>query len=255
METIDHTTPWHAWRVALAIAVIAAAPLARAAEPVPAVPLYEAVYEVDYKGKNVGTSQFAVRYDAEHSVYEFSSRTVPKGLLKLLNPNPVVERSQFRVADGRIRPVESWYEDGSRKGEKNFHIVFDWDRRVATVTGDGGRREVALKDASFDRGSLQIALMYDLLATGKPGVYLPATDDMPEPYEYTDNGEADMTSGVGELPTRSLVQQRPNSSRSTWLWLAPKLSYLPVRIEQRKNGEVQTALTLTSVSGLPAVAN
>ena len=71
-----------------------------------------------------------------------------KGLLKLVRPNPAIERSEFRVDADGLRPLEFWYEDGSRSGEDNLHIVFDWDRRVATVSTAAARRELALPDAA-----------------------------------------------------------------------------------------------------------
>jgi hypothetical protein len=36
------------------------------------------------------------------------------------------------------------------------------------------------------------------------------------------------------------------------LWVAPTLSFLPVRVEQRRDNEVQTSFLLTSVEGLAA---
>jgi hypothetical protein len=220
---------------------------ARAAEP--AVPVYSAVYQVEYKGRTVGTTEFAVTFDAATNAYEFTSRTTARGLLKLLAPaNPVVERSHFLVVNDRVRPVEFWYEDG-RKGENNKHVEFDWDKRVAVVSAKDGRREVALDDSTLDSGSVQVALMQDLIKTGHPGKYSLATDEA-KSYEYVDRGEATTTTGVGTLATRSFVQQREGSSRSTWLWAAPELRYLPARIESRKDNEVQTALTLMSVEGI-----
>jgi uncharacterized protein DUF3108 len=216
----------------------------------PAIQTYTATYQVEYKGKNVGTSEFKVVYDDAQGVYEFSSRTVLKGFLKLASPNPVIERSRFRVDDGRIQPLEFWYEDGSRKGEDNLHAVFDWDGRVAIVSGADFRREIALEDGALDRATLQVALMRDLNATGRPGRYLFADEDGLKAYEYTDNGDATTPTGLGSLATKALVQQRVGSTRATWLWMAPELAYLPVRIEQRRDGEVQNALTLASVEGL-----
>ena len=61
-----------------------------------------------------------------------------------------------------------------------------------------------------------------------------------------------MQTGSGSVATRILTQQRAGSSRVTWLWVAPELRFLPVRIEQRRDGEVQTAFELLSVSGLSA---
>ncbi len=80
---------------------------------------YRAVYDVEYKGKSLGTAEFSVSYDAKREIYRFESTAHAKGFLKLVRPNPVIERSEFRVADGAIRPLEFWYEDGSRYGEDN----------------------------------------------------------------------------------------------------------------------------------------
>lgn len=215
-----------------------------------AVPTYTATYQVEYKGKDLGTSEFSVRHSADSDVYEFSSRTVAKGLLKLMSPNPVIERSKFRVTDAGIVPLEFTYEDGSRKGEDNVHIAFDWERRIATVTDSSGRREIALRAGALDRGSLQVALMRDLATTGRPAHYLVADEEAVKDYVYMEHGETTTATGIGSLATRELMQQREGSSRSTWLWVAPDLGFLPVRIEQRRDGEVQTAFTLASVTGL-----
>lgn len=236
------------WLLLAALAL--AMPEARSADAT--VATYTATYSVEYKGKKAGTSEFSVRHIVDRDVYEFTSRTLAKGLLKLARPNPAVERSQFRLAGNVVRPLEFWYEDGSRSGEDNLHIVFDWERRVATVSSASARREMAVPDGTLDRGSLQVALMRDLAMAGQPGRYELADEDSVGTYEYTDNGAATMTTGVGSLATRILVQQRTGSSRATWLWVAPELRFLPVRIEQRRDGEVQTAFTLIAIDGLGA---
>jgi hypothetical protein len=232
------------------VALLTAAAFATQAAEDPTVATYTATYRAQYKGKEAGTAEFAVRYLADRDLYEFSSRVLAKGLLKLARPNPAVERSHFRVGSDGLQPLEFWYEDGSRSGEDNFHIVFDWDRRIATVSNEGGRREMALEGPALDRGSLQVALMRDLASTGAPRTYRLADEDSVADYEYTDNGTATMQTGAGSLETRILTQQRAGSSRATWLWVAPELGFLPVRIEQRRDGEVQTAFELQSVTGL-----
>ncbi len=235
---------------ALSITLLAAAaPATTRAEM--GIPTYTAIYNVEYKGKNLGTSEFSVTYDAKQDLYEFMSRTSVKGLLKLVSPNPAIERSQFKVTGGKITPIEFWYEDGSRKGDSNAHLTFDWQRNVAIVADKNGRREIKIEPGALDRGSIQVALMRDLILNGKPGgTYLMTDDESVAPYDYVDNGETVTATGLGDIPTRSFVQHRENSSRTTTLFMAPGLSFLPVRIEQAKNGELQTAFTLESVEGL-----
>ena len=236
------------WSVLAVVAL--AAPAAQGAET--DIATYTATYRVAYKGREAGTAEFSVRYLADRDVYEFSSRVMAKGMLKLARPNPAVERSEFHVAAGAIQPLQFWYEDGSRSGEDNFHIEFDWQRRVAMVDSAEARREFALPEAALDRGSLQVALMHDLATTGTARTLKLADEDGIVEYEYTDNGTATMTTGAGPVATRVLTQQRAGSSRVTSLWVAPELRFLPVRIEQRRDGEVQTAFELVKVDGLGA---
>jgi hypothetical protein len=234
----------------LIFAGVALACSAATAAPDPTVTTYTATYRVEYKGKEAGTAELGVRYVAEHDLYEFSSRTLAKGLLKLARPNPAVDRSHFRVDGGTVRAIEFWYEDGSRSGEDNAHIVFDWERKIATVSTSEARREVALPEGALDRGSVQVALMRDLKSGREPRAYTLADDDSVATYEYADNGTVTVETGVGSVTARVLTQQRAGSSRVTWLWLAPELEFVPVRIEQRRDGEVQTVFTLVGVDGL-----
>jgi hypothetical protein len=234
-----------AWMIAAALAV--AAGEARGAEP--GVTTYKATYRVEYKGKEAGVSDWSVR-ELGDGRYEFLARITPKGMLKLIRPKPTIERSQFRVEGGALRPLEYWYEDGSRSGEDNWHLVFDWDRHVATVSTADARRELAVPEHALDIGTLKAAVMRDFAAKGAPGPYDIADEDSVGAYEYTDGGRATVETGVGPLDTQLFVQRRAGSSRSTWLWAAPTLEFLPVRIEQRRGDEVQTAFLLTAVEGI-----
>src|SRR5262245_15056124 len=238
-------TRW--WLMTAALAVAAD----QAARADAAVATYTATYLVEYKGKEAGVSEWSVR-DLGDGRYEYQARITPKGMLKLIRPKPTIERSQFRVEGAAFRPLEYWFEVGSRSGEDNWHLVFDWDRHVATVTTAEARRELAVPDAVLDIGTLKAAVMRDLVAKGAPGPYEIADEDSVGTYEYTDSGPATLATGVGSLETHLFVQHRAGSSRSTWLWVAPKLGFLPVRIEQRRNDEVQTSFLLQSVNGLAA---
>ena len=238
-------TRW--WVMAAALAVAAD----EASGSDAAVTTYTATYRVEYKGKEAGVSEWSVR-DLGDGRYEFQARITPKGMLKLIRPKPTIERSQFRVEGAAYRPLEYWFEDGSRSGEDNWHLVFDWQRKVATVTTTEARREIAVPDVALDIGTLKAAVMRDLATTGAPGPYEIADKDSVGKYEYTASGPATLATGVGSLETQLFVQHREGSSRSTWLWAAPTLGFLPVRVEQRRNDEVQTSFLLQSVKGLAA---
>jgi hypothetical protein len=215
------------------------------------VQTYSATYTAEAKGKELGLSTFSVRYIPERMVYEFKSETMAKGFLKLAVPNPVIQRSEFRVTAAGIEPLEFWYEDGSRNHDGNVHIVFDWQRKVATTNSKHGRKEFPIQPGAIDSGTIQVALMHDLATAGKPGRYLLTDENSVTEYVYQDQGDAQTATGMGKLKTHAYNQQRQGASRINWIWLLPDMKFLPARIEQRKDGEVNSAFTLKSVSGIP----
>ena len=57
---------------------------------------------------------------------------------------------------------------------------------------------------------------------------------------------------LGAYSTRAFVQERDGSSRQTFIWAAPDLNHLPLRIEQKRNGETRMVFLLESVDWVSA---
>ena len=216
----------------------------------PAIPTYRAEYEVEYKGKRVGSSQFSVTYQPDNRRYRFESVSRFRGIPRLLRPNPVIERSEFAFFDGAIRPMEFQYQDGSRSGEDNFQVTFDWEAGLATTTTEDRTVELELRRGVLDRGSMQVAVMADMAAPGGPDRYVLADENALRTYRYSPNGSAQLQTGLGSIDALGFIQQREGSSRRTLIWAAPELRYLPVRMEQQRDGETRTAFILQSVQWL-----
>ena len=210
---------------------------------------YQSEYEVRYKGRRVARAEFSVTSgaDGEHI---FQSVTRARGIWRLASPNPAIENSRFSVVGDRLAPVHFDYQDGSRKGEDNYSVEFDAAGEQIRVVGAGGALELPFEDYLLDRGSLQVALMHDLSQCRTPGPYRYVDDDGIRTYQYERLDDLETDTGVGTLSTVRFSQAREGSSRTTILWLAPTLSYLPVRIEQIRNGEVETVFTLEDVDGI-----
>lgn len=237
-------------RQSLVLGACALLALAVSAAAEPMLPTFEARYEVRYKGRKLGQSEHSVTYDAERDVYRFESVTTARGLARLLRPRPAIERSEFRLSEDTIKPYEYSFEDGSRSGRDNVRIEFHWQDRRAAVTSAEGSSEIALAPGVLDRASLQIELMRALAAGEPPGPYILADGDSLKTYRYTVEGRDTLETASSTYETVRLRQSREGSSRETLIWTAPALGYLPVRIEQRRDGEALTTLTLDAVGGL-----
>jgi hypothetical protein len=210
---------------------------------------YVAEYEVRYKGRRVATAEFSVTANQEDG-YVFRSSTRARGIWRLASPDPAIELSQFSIDGDQIVPSRFEYQDGSRKGEDNYSVSFDSANGQARVTGPNGAADYPFDRGLLDRGSLQVALMQDLGRCTTPGPYRYVDDDGIRSYSYERLEDLETETGIGMLETVRFSQQREGSSRTTILWLAPSLRYLPVRIEQLRDGEVETVFTLEDANGI-----
>jgi hypothetical protein len=209
-------------------------------------PTYRAEYSASFKGRDVGTSVFAVRADPDSAHLTYSSETRIKGLLRLASPKPIVDRSEFVVEGDRLVPTSFVHEDGSRKGEDNHSITFDWQARKARIVGEHGTIEVDVAPGTLDRGSLQVALMLDLSRGVEPRSYDVVDEDSLKTYGYEHTGTGSVDTGIGPIDVVTYTQRREGSSRYTTIDFAPSLGYVPVKIEQIRDGESQSVFLLES---------
>jgi len=211
---------------------------------------YAAEYEVFYDGKRLASAEFALEQSGDSGSYVFSTATKARAMLRVLRPGEAAERSEFRLTDERIEPMRFAFDDGTRKGEDNFSLQFDRSADSVVLTTATATQSFPLESGLLDRGSLQVALMHDLLRCVEPDVYSIVDDDGVQTYRYERLDARDVGTGIGILPTVRFSQTSEGSSRTTILWFAPELSYLPVRIEQMRNGEIRTIFALEKISGI-----
>ena len=228
--------------LALAPALVAGAAFAQAQPPT-----YVATYSAASSGSDVGTSVFSVRSSPDSDRMTYASETEIKGFRRMFLPNPIVDRSEFVVVDNAIRPLAFSHEDGSRKGEDNHSIAFDWQTGTAGISGANGKIDVAIAPGTLDRSSLQVALMLDLGRGIEPESYAVVDEDSLKTYHYEPMGAGTVETGIGPIDVVSYTQTREGSSRTTTIHFAPSLGYIPVRIEQTRDGESQSLFVLQSL--------
>jgi hypothetical protein len=210
---------------------------------------YSAGYEVEYNGRRVARAEFSVA-QASAGQFIFNSSTKARGIWRLAAPRAAIEWSQFSMDREQIVPISFRYEDGSRKGEDNYTLRFDASSGNVVINGPAGESSLPHEPGLLDRGSLQVALMFDLGLCQLPGPYRYVDDDGVREYVYERLEDLSLETELGTVDTVRFSQKREGSSRNTLLWLAPALAYLPVRIEQIRDGEAETVLSIASLTGL-----
>lgn len=222
-----------------------------AAQPrIDGVTPYRATYAIFEQDKRVGESIFTLSYDAASRRYTFESQSGFRGWLKLAAPRPVVERSEFVMTGGAIRPMVFAYEDGTRRGRRNIALNFDWDSRVMTIDGREGVSEVPIESATLDRGSVRVALMRDLARGKHTGTHVLADPDVIRAYDYVVESTEEIVTALGEITAQKIRQQRDGSSRHTLIWAAPRLNFVILRMEQHREGRDTIAFEIESIEWL-----
>lgn len=205
--------------------------------------LFTAVYAFEWHGLTAGYSTLSLT-EPSPGEYVYSSVSRARGLVRLVFPDPIRERSTFRIVDGRIEPLEYHEDDGPSREKDNVALQFDWNARQ--VHGNAGAKSVTqpLETGTQDPLSVQIALMRELAAGNSPTHFLLFDKTEAAEYHYTREGNVTLDTPLGRLETVVYRSDRPDSDRVMRFWLAPTLGYLPVRAERKRRGKTEFELRI-----------
>jgi hypothetical protein len=232
---------------ALAVALVAAVvadvapaagpsrPTGPSSKPVPFV----ATYTITWHGVAAATSTLELRETAPRS-YLYSSTDSAYGVFRLAFPHTLRQSSRFRIAAGEVEPLT--FQTGGTGNDVTAH--FDW--RIGEVTGmaKGKLLDLKLQPGTQDPLSVQIAIMLKLEAGNAPEAFWMLNTDEIDRFQYVRHGETTLDTPLGKLRTILYTSHEAGTDKTTYLWLAPALDYMPARAEQHVKGSTQVALDI-----------
>lgn len=230
-------------RAALATALLAAAawthavtrPAPALAQPTPFV----ATYTIAWHGITAGTSTLELR-ETSPQLYLYTSTDEAYGVFRLAFPHSARQSSRFKVTDSGVEPL--LFQAGGLG--QSVTVRFDWKIGQATGMAKGKLLDLKLPRGTQDPLSVQIALMLSLEAQNPPRRFWMLNTDEIDEFEYARHEESTLDTPLGKLRAILYTSHKPGSDRTTYLWLAPALDYMPVRAEQRIKGSTQLSLQL-----------
>lgn len=211
---------------------------------------YRATYAILDGNERVGQSVFTLSYNSASGQYTFESQSQFRGWRKLAAPRPVVERSEFVIADDHIRPIAFAYEDGTRRGKRDITLKFHWDSRTMTIERREGVSDVPIEPGTLDRGSVRAALMRDLAHAYREGSHVLVDPDVVRAYDYVIESTENIETALGEVSAYRIRQQRDKSSRHTLIWTAPSHDFVTLRMEQHREDRDPIAFVIESIEWL-----
>ena len=228
------------WLVAVTSMVLLASRAAAADELKP----YTATYAGIWRGMTVAVS--TLKLERTGDTWTFSSRSEARGIGRIASGVfPPLQVSVVRVTDQGVLPQSFKSSGGS--ADKSIELDYNWQTHRVSGTYEGTKVDLPLTPQVQDDGSVQLGLIVELLAgRTPPSVQLIDKDSVRE-YQFSRDGEATISTPTGDVHTVIFTSQKKNSPRITRFWCAPDRGYIPLRVQQKKDDDVQWTLEIQSL--------
>ena len=201
---------------------------------------FSAEYHVIRNDTKIGERTHALHKQGNGYLYEAHMRTT--GLAALLKPGEVTERSRWQLRNNHVQPQRYEYLDSSDDA-RTTRLQFDWpNQRVINRVGDKPW-SMDILAGTQDKFGYMLELMHDLQQGNTTPEYKIADGGRLKTYRFVSEGKVLLDTALGKLETIKLQRIRVgNKNRKVYIWSAPSLGYLPVKIESHKKGTIFTML-------------
>ena len=188
--------------------------------------------------------------DGSH--YQLKWLTKGRGLAALIFPD-LLQTSEGLLTNTGLQPSKYIYQFGN-KTDKTRTANFDWLNKIITLQTAKSTQTANLGEGTQD----MLSFMYQFMFVAPlQAMQIPITTGKKLAiYDYSFEGEVNITSALGELKTMHIVHSGGESDEKTELWLALDYQYVPVKIRKiEKNGDVVEMLATRINTNRPTVNN
>ena len=230
------------WLVAVAAAVLLVSTAAAAATELKP---YTATYNGIWKGMTVAVS--TLKLEQTGDTWTFTSRSEPRGIGTMASGVfPPLQVSVVRVTAQGVQPQS--FKSSGGDPNKGIQLNYDWELHRVTGVYEGTEVSLPLTPQVQDDGSVQLDLMVELLAGRTPATVQLIDKNSLREYQFTRDGEETIKTALGDVHTVVFKAQKKYSPRITRFWCAPDRGYVPMRVQQKRDDEVQWTLEIASLT-------
>jgi hypothetical protein len=205
---------------------------------------YQASYAGIWHGMTVAISDLALEHTGD--TWTTSSSSSPRGIGRLAaGIFPPRQVSVVRVTASGVQPQSFRSEGGER--DKSTDLAYDWSSARVTGLYEGAKVDQAIKPGVLDDGSVQLALIVELLAGRTPSSFRMIDKSGTREYQFAREGDATLQTPLGTVATVVYRAQKAGSPRITRFWCAPQNGYVPMKVEQTRGDEVQWTMEIQSL--------
>ena len=156
----------------------------------------------------------------------------------------ISESSLLNYNNGTVQPARYEYHRKVLGSKRDTILQFNWSK--GSVLNDTAKTpwSMDIPTGTLDKISYQLQLRLDLISQKKDLVYQIADGGKLKTYRFKRVGNETIKTKLGEFDTVKIQRDRgEDSKRETYIWLAPELDYLIVKLHQiEKDGKEYSLL-------------
>ena len=208
---------------------------------------FEATYILKLGSLRIGTSAITLQTGTDGS-YRYKSHSWPVRWVSWLLKDQLHESSHGHMTPAGLRPEKYHYLRSGGNREREADLSFNWDEHTVRNRVEGSSWEMDIPAGTIDKLATQLGMMLALQQGKKEATFNVADGGKLKEYRFKVVGHETLEVPAGTFETVKITKLHRNKKRQTYVWCAPELNYLPVRIWQRETDDSVYTSELESVS-------
>lgn len=221
-----------------------------------ALPLeFTASYDLQKYGIVFAKSDYSLKN--ENNGTRITQHTEAVGFAALLSDDELDENSFLSLQNDQLLLTEfSHRQKSGDEKNRDIHLKIDWvqsDKKLlGKVSGTTYGKKLALNvdQPVWDTNSYLIPLMANTRDDAGPQQYTMMVKDRFKTYSFTTRGAEEIKVNGKTIKAIKVERDDRSGKDPIYLWLAPELNNLPVKIEKWKDGKVQITMSLNNAKFL-----
>lgn len=201
---------------------------------------FQANYQFNYNGKNVGSATRTLSQSAGNWSYVFAAKAA--GMAS------ATETSKFSFANNTINSKSFSRTSKVLVHNNTMSINFNPNSKVINTKKDDKARSFAWQSGVLDELNAELQIREDLKNGSLKSSYRIADAKEVESRKFVRQGNETVKTANGSYDTVKVVMKHDKPGRETVFWLAPKLDYLPVKVSHLDQ-KSSYSLLLTAYKG------
>jgi len=200
------------------------------------LPSFTATFQIMRDSLRLGTNEVTLTVE-ENGDYRYESHTWPSSWISWLLKEDLRELSRGIMDPAGIRPLFYLYQRSGRRTTRTAELTFDWETSTVVNNVDNSRWKMTIPAGTLDKLSTQLGIMRELQNGATEKTFAVADGGKLKQYAFQAIGTEIVELAAGSFETVKLKRVGDSTQKQTYIWCAPQLHYLPVRILQRNEDQ------------------